>query len=385
MKIKRTVLFVLQFVTLGLAIAFLVLFLPTLLDHEQEPTVVEIKQADSDHPAAEDGQAVSYSSAVNKAAPAVVNIFTQKVVTERRSPFFDDPVLRRFFGNEFGTPHQRRESSLGSGVIMSAQGYVLTNHHVIADADEIAVALHDGRVTEARVVGSDPDTDLAVVKIDLADPPSITVGRSDTLKVGDVVLAIGNPFGVGQTVTSGIVSALGRNSLGINTFENFIQTDAAINPGNSGGALINAKGNLVGINSAIFSNTGGSMGIGFAIPINLAKDVMTQIIEHGKVVRGWLGIAIQDMTPALAESFGVDTDKGVVVTNIIRNGPADKAGLDRGDIITRINQTPVNNVRETLNAISSIHPGKTVVIELIRNGKHIQKRAKVIQRPVQQG
>ena len=323
----------------------------------------------------------SYATAVNKAAPAVVNIYTTKVIRERRSPLFNDPIFRHFFNKDSNSANQRRETSLGSGVILSAQGFILTNNHVIAGADEIAVALHDGRTVQAKLVGADPDSDLAVLKINLPDLPVITLGHSKDLRVGDVVLAIGNPFGVGQTVTSGIVSALGRNSLGINTFENFIQTDAAINPGNSGGALIKAYGNLIGINTAIYSESGGSMGIGFAIPVSLARDVLTQIIEHGHVIRGWLGVKIQDISPDLADSFKLKSTDGAIITNIILNGPADKAGLDRGDVIIEVAGKKVRNVRDTLDTISQHKPGEAIPITIIRSGKTLTKEATIIERP----
>ena len=243
----------------------------------------------------------SYADAVNSASPAVANLYTTKMVSKPAHPLFEDPQFRRFFGDNL--PRQRRmESSLGSAVIMSREGYLLTNNHVTAGADQIVVALKDGRETLAHLVGSDPETDLAVLKIDLKDLPSITLGRSDDIHIGDVALAIGNPFGVGQTVTMGIISATGRNQLGLNTYEDFIQTDAAINPGNSGGALVDASGNLIGINTAIFSKSGGSQGIGFAIPTKLALEVMKAIVEHGQVIRGWLGIEVQPLTPELAES-----------------------------------------------------------------------------------
>ena len=243
---------------------------------------------------------VTYADAVVRAAPAVANLYTTKVVNRNARPLFEDPQFRHFFGNN--APKQKRmESSLGSAVLMSPEGYLLTNNHVVLNADQIVVALKDGRETLARVIGSDPETDLAVLKIDLKNLPAITIGRSDTLRIGDIALAIGNPFGVGQTTTMGIISATGRNQLGLNNYEDFIQTDAAINPGNSGGALVDANGNLTGINTAIFTKSGGSQGIGFAIPINLAMEVMKSIIEHGQVIRGWLGIEVQPLTPDLAE------------------------------------------------------------------------------------
>lgn len=383
MRISKNIVFLFQFTTIGLAMAFVVMYLYPELVGSPKP-VVELKESSQTRPAssAEMGM-VSYADAVKKAVPAVVNIYTTKIITERVNPFFNDPFFKRFFGDELGRPRQRQESSLGSGVIMSKEGYILTNNHVTTGAQEIAVVLHDGRTTHAKLVGADPESDLAVLKIDLENIPSITLGHSKQIQVGDVVLAIGNPFGVGQTVTSGIVSALGRHSLGINTFENFIQTDAAINPGNSGGALINAYGDLIGINSAIFSKSGGSHGIGFAIPVSIAKDVLTQIIEQGRVIRGWLGVKIQDINPELAESFGLKSTDGVVISNIVLNGPADKAGLDRGDVITHIGNEKVHDFREALVLISKHKPNETITLTIVREGKVIKKKAKVIERPTQ--
>ena len=281
-------------------------------------------------------------------------------------------------------PRQRLESSLGSGVIVSEQGYILTNNHVIQGADEIAVALHDGRTSTATVVGSDPESDIAVLKIALKDLPVITLGQSKDMRVGDVVLAIGNPFGVGQTVTSGIVSATGRSHLGINTFENYIQTDAAINPGNSGGALINARGELIGINTAIYSQSGGSQGIGFAIPMQLAKDIMTQIIQYGHVIRGWLGVIIQEIDPQLEESFGLKSLNGALIAQVVRNGPADKAGLQPGDVITAIDGKPAMTTQDTLYRISRMKPGDKIDLTLVRKGKTIDKQVVVGERPTQE-
>ncbi|MEK1940996.1 MAG: trypsin-like peptidase domain-containing protein, partial [Pseudomonas sp.] len=293
---------------------------------------------------------------------------------------FEDPQFRRFFGNNL--PKQRRmESSLGSAVIMSPEGYLLTNNHVTAGADQIVVALKDGRETLARVIGSDPETDLAVLKIDLKDLPSITLGRSDAIAIGDVALAIGNPFGVGQTVTMGIISATGRNQLGLNTYEDFIQTDAAINPGNSGGALVDAHGNLVGINTAILSKSNGSQGIGFAIPTKLALDVMKAIIEHGQVIRGWLGIEVQPLTPELAESFGLDGRPGIVVAGIYRDGPAQKAGLMPGDLILNIDGEPASDGRRSMNQVARAKPGEKTSIEIMRNGKLMELKAEIGLRP----
>ena len=323
---------------------------------------------------------VSYSSAVDIAAPAVANIYSTKVITERANPLFNDPFFRYFFGDRLA-PRQRLESSLGSGVIVSKNGYVLTNYHVIEGADEIQVALRDGRSAEAEIAGTDPESDLAVLKIQLEKLPTITFASSDDLKVGDVVLAIGNPFGVGQTVTMGIVSATGRDRLGINVFENFIQTDAAINPGNSGGALVNPYGHLVGINTAIFSRSGGYQGIGFAIPVSSAIDVMQQIIETGHVTRGWLGIEVQDITPQLAESFGLKDTQGVIVAGILRNGPAANAGLQPGDVIKEINGKPMRDSRDVMNVIAKAAPEEKVFITILRQGKKDEIQASVGKRP----
>ena len=323
---------------------------------------------------------VTYADAVTRAAPAVANLYTTKIVNKNAKPLFEDPQFRHFFGNN--EPKQKRmESSLGSAVLMSPEGYLLTNNHVVAGADQIVVALKDGRETHARVIGSDPETDLAVLKIDLKNLPSITIGRSDTLRIGDIALAIGNPFGVGQTTTMGIISATGRNQLGLNNYEDFIQTDAAINPGNSGGALVDANGNLTGINTAIFSESGGSQGIGFAIPINLAMEVMKSIIEHGQVIRGWLGIEVQPLTQELAESFGLSGRPGIVVAGIFRDGPAQKAGLQVGDVILSIDGEPANDGRRSMNQVARIKPSDKITIQVMRNGQEYKLTAEVGLRP----
>ncbi|MDZ7662293.1 Do family serine endopeptidase [Thiohalophilus sp.] len=385
MRLTRSLKFILQFAVLGLAVAFVVIYL--LPDNALRPggnQVVEVRETPPREQLPRNAGPVSYANAVEIAAPAVVNIHTKKLITREAHPLLDDPMFRHFFGDDFGGPREREETNLGSGVIISQQGYILTNNHVISDAEEIQIALRDQRTANATVVGTDPDTDLAVLKIELDNLPVITLGRSDQLRVGDVVLAIGNPFGVGQTVTSGIVSATGRNMLGINTFENFIQTDAAINPGNSGGALITASGDLVGINTAIFSRSGGSQGIGFAIPTSLARDVMHQIIEHGEVKRGWLGVAIQNINDNLAESLNLDEDqKGVIITSILNNGPADKAGLQPGDVITRIDGQPVTDVATALDLISGNRPGSKIRIQGLRQNDAFDKTVKVAQRPKQ--
>ena len=326
---------------------------------------------------------VTYADAVVRAAPAVANLYTTKVVNRNARPLFEDPQFRHFFGNN--APKQKRmESSRGSAVLMSPEGYLLTNNHVVLNADQIVVALKDGRETLARVIGSDPETDLAVLKIDLKNLPAITIGRSDSLRIGDIALAIGNPFGVGQTTTMGIISATGRNQLGLNNYEDFIQTDAAINPGNSGGALVDANGNLTGINTAIFTKSGGSQGIGFAIPINLAMEVMKSIIEHGQVIRGWLGIEVQPLTPDLAESFGLSGRPGIVVAGIFRDGPAQKAGLQLGDVILSIDGAPASDGRRSMNQVARIKPSEKISIQVMRNGKELKLTAEVGLRPPQE-
>ncbi|NOY62605.1 MAG: trypsin-like serine protease, partial [Gammaproteobacteria bacterium] len=340
----------------GVALAFVLhLFFTYPGSSDSHRPVVEILTTQHDDQQQGSDAPLSYADAVTKATPAVVNIYTSKVVIQQRSRLFDDPIFQRFFGDRLkSVPRKRLESSLGSGVIISNQGYVLTNNHVIEGADEIQVALNDGRTTQAQVVGTDPETDIAVLFIKLDELPKILISKTETLRVGDVVLAIGNPFGVGQTVTQGIISATGRNQLGISTFENFVQTDAAINPGNSGGALVNAYGELIGINTAIFSRSGGSQGIGFAIPMSIAINTMQQIIEYGHAVRGWLGIEAQTLEPALAESFGLGNIAGVVVAGVLRNGPADQAGLEPGDVITHINKQPVSRAKEAMGLIATI-------------------------------
>lgn len=344
------------------------------------PQVVELRQATSSSVPA---RAASYSEAVRKAVPAVVNIFTSKEIKTLRHPFLDDPLFRQFFGDRF-EEESRRATSLGSGVIVSSKGYVLTNHHVVEGADDIEVGLADGRKVKAKVVGSDPEIDIAVLQIEGVPLPAIVFGDTDALRVGDVVLAIGNPFGVGQTVTMGIVSALGRSHLGINTFENFIQTDAAINLGNSGGALIDAAGNLVGINTAIYSRSGGSLGIGFAIPASSAKQVMEQIIQTGSVTRGWIGVEAQEITPEIADSFRLGSTDGVLLAVILRGGPADRAGLKPGDILLAIEGTPIKDTSSMLNLAAALVPGKPASIRLRRNNKEIEIQIVVGKRPTPQ-
>jgi len=382
MPSRKVLMFVAQAITVGLALAFLItLFWPAVLQRVADPGTVEVRESEVPPMPAGSGP-VSYAAAVERAAPAVVSITTAKVVAVNQNPLLNDPFFRQFFGNVPGATRKRVETSLGSGVILTAQGHILTNHHVIRGADSIKVFLRDGRAADAKVIGSDPETDLAVLKVNLQNLPTITLGKSDRLRIGDVVLAIGNPFGVGQTVTMGIVSATGRSALGINTFENFIQTDAAINPGNSGGALIDAYGSLVGINTAIFSQTGGSVGIGFAVPTSLAKGVMAQILEHGRPLRGWLGIEAQALTPELIEAFGLQKNtQGLVITTLYRNGPADKAGVKPGDVIVAIDGKKTADAREVLLAISAHKPGEKLRLELVRDGKPVTIDATAGERP----
>ena len=366
-----------QTVTISLAVLFVAQMLYPNLIHKQEKTVL-IKEAENTPLAASPN---SYSSAAKKAMPSVVNIFTSKKAPANPHPFMEDPLFRRFFGDQLDDQQPQRESSLGSGVIVNSQGLILTNHHVVEAADEIEVALADGRTIPARVVGTDPETDLAVLKVNLKDLPAITFANPEKVSVGDVVLAIGNPFGVGQTVTQGIISALGRNHLGINTFENFIQTDAPINPGNSGGALIDTQGNLVGVNSAIYSRSGGSMGIGFAIPVSLAKQVMEQIIRSGSVTRGWVGIETQDITPELAESFKLKNSRGSLIAGVLRDSPAERAGLKPGDILLEIDGREVMDSSSMLNLISSLKPEKRAILKITRDQKEMDIPVIIGKRP----
>ncbi|ALK95244.1 2-alkenal reductase [Massilia sp. WF1] len=322
----------------------------------------------------------SYREAAGRAMPAVVNILTSKALREAH-PLLKDPFFRRFFGDKM--PPQEQMASLGSGVIVSADGYILTNYHVVEGADEIEVGLADGRKAAASIVGTDPETDLAVIRIKANKLPVIVLGDPNEARVGDVVLAIGNPFGVGQTVTLGIISALGRNNLHINHFENFIQTDAAINFGNSGGALVDTRGNLLGINSAIYSQTGGSVGIGFAIPVSTAKTVLDSIIKHGQVVRGWIGIESQDITPELADSFGLARDSGAIIAGVVRNGPADRAGMRPGDILLSVDGKKVSSTNDMLNLIAALPPGGKSKMTVMRKNRQSTLDVTVGRRPRQ--
>ncbi|MCG5076471.1 Do family serine endopeptidase [Paraburkholderia tagetis] len=386
--LRRFWLFFAQAVTVLLALMFIIATLkPQWLQHQgqfgkqlAEPIVALREVA----PGIGGGSAQgSYADAAQKAMPAVVNVFSSKDGSLPPDPRQNDPLFRYFFGKPNNNRKQQEQpaANLGSGVIVSPDGYILTNQHVIDGADQIEIALSDGRTTNAKVIGIDPETDLAVLKINLPNLPTITLGRMDQTRVGDVVLAIGNPFGVGQTVTMGIISALGRNHLGINTFENFIQTDAPINPGNSGGALVDVNGNLLGINTAIYSRSGGSLGIGFAIPVSTARSVLESIITTGSVTRGWIGVEPQDVTPEIAESFGLNQKSGAIVAGVLQGGPADKAGIKPGDVLTAVNGDEITDTTRLLNVIAQIKPGTAAKVHLVRKNKDMDLEVTIGKRP----
>ncbi len=381
MKLQKFLTFAITSALAGLAAAFLAIYLFQDSGEEKQPPQPQpTAQLATPIPGP-----VSYAAAVKLASPSVVNVYTTKLTVQRGKSFFSDPMLQRFFGNRFTTrPYLKRENSLGSGVIISSDGLIMTNNHVIQGAEEIRVVLNDGRTLQAKIVGTDPDTDLALLNIGEKGLNSIKAGDSDSLQVGDVVLAIGNPFGVGQTVTMGIVGATGRSHLGINTFENFIQTDAAINPGNSGGALINTQGELVGINSAIFSKSGGSHGIGFAIPVKLAESVMLELLKNGRVIRGWLGLAGQDMTPELANSFKLKEISGILISGVLEGGPASTAGIKPGDIIVQINDKRPKDAEEIMNYIATLTPGSQAIIYGWRGNTRFKTEVTVAERPQDQ-
>ena len=379
-----------QTLTVALALLFVVSTLkPEWLGKRPGASVVALQESVA--PAAPATPAVvtaSFREAAKKALPSVVHIFTSKKIKTRRHPLLDDPVFRHFFG-EGAEGDGPRTSGLGSGVIVSPNGYILTNFHVVEAADEIEIALSDGRNLSARLVGSDPESDLAVLQISEQAGkelilPAITLGKMDNVVVGDVTLAIGNPFGVGQTVTMGIISALGRSHLGINAFENFIQTDAAINPGNSGGALVDGQGNLIGINTAIFSRSGGSLGIGFAIPISIARNVMEQIIETGSVTRGWIGVEAQEISVDLAESFGLPDTNGALIAGVLRGSPADAGGIKPGDILLAVDGRAVKDPQAMLDLIASQKPGETINFRLRRQNSVLETTVRIGKRAPQQ-
>jgi serine protease DegS len=370
----KSVSFVLKASVLGLIIAAIIVLLWPAAEAPRETAPPEPDIAARSAPAPAATGPVSYAKAVDRASTSVVNVYTSKTVEGSGR---GSSLLERFFGAP-SRPRDRTQSGLGSGVVFNDQGNIVTNYHVVREAEDIHVSLSDGRHAPARLIGADPETDLAILEVELADLPPITLGRSEQVRVGDVVLAIGNPFGVGQTVTMGIVSATGRDRLGVNTFENFIQTDAAINPGNSGGALINANGELVGINTAIFSQSGGSDGIGFAIPADMVRSVLKQIIEHGRVVRGWLGVEAHNIPARLEQRIPVD---GVLITGVMPDGPAQKAGLKPGDVITEINGQRIADTRTLLDIISGNRPGTELKFKLWRDGDTASLTATLAQRP----
>ncbi|MBQ1765288.1 MAG: trypsin-like peptidase domain-containing protein [Aquincola sp.] len=381
---RRTWLIFSQAVTVALAVLFVVATLkPDWLSRRAGqtllPEIVSIVSAPVASSLPASAAMAGYSTAARKASPSVVSVTAMRA--PQRNPHAEDPWFRFFFREGNGPQQQEPQRGLGSGVIVSPEGYLLTNNHVIDGASEIEVQLVDGRQASAQVIGADPETDVAVLKISLDRLPAITFGQSEELQVGDIVLAIGNPFAVGQTVTSGIVSALGRSRLGINTFENFIQTDAAINPGNSGGALVDVNGNLVGINTAIFSRSGGSLGIGFAIPADSARQVMESLIRDGSVTRGWIGVEPRDLTPEIAETFQLPVSQGVLITGVLQDGPASQGGIRPGDVVTSVAGHAVTNTQQLLGAVAALKPDTRVTIGLQRGKQAVEASVKVAQRP----
>ena len=384
--LRKFWLFFAQAVTVCLALLFVVSTLrPDLLSWgtRTAPSLAKVAPPSTPSAPGTANRLSSFSEAAKRAMPTVVNIYTSREVKAQRAPFMVDPVFRYFFGGEGEQGQSQKSNNLGSGVIVSEQGYILTNANVVEAADEIEVALADNRRAKAKVIGTDPETDLAVIKIDLPRLPAIAFGQSDQAQVGDMVLAIGNPFGVGQTVTFGIVSALARSHLGINTFENFIQTDAAINPGNSGGALVDINGNMIGINTAIYSRTpgGASLGIGFAIPATTAKMVLDQLVQNGAVTRGWIGVAVQELTPELAESLKIAEPRGTLITEVFADTPAAQGGMKPGDVLIAVDGKPVTDSAGMLTLISAIAPGSGATLRVIRAQKELDLKVTVGKRP----
>jgi Do/DeqQ family serine protease len=370
-----------QAVTVALALLFVVATLkPEWLQRSPGrmlPQIVSISAAPDG--AARPGATGGLAAAAQRASPSVVSIAASRV--PEKNPHADDPWFRFFFGLRGGPQDLEPQRGLGSGVIASPEGFLITNHHVVEGADEIEVLLADGRQAQAKLIGTDPETDVAVLKIDLPSLPAVVFGNSDRLAIGESVLAIGNPFGVGQTVTAGIVSALERKGLGLNTFENFIQTDAAINPGNSGGALVDANGHLVGINTAIFSRSGGSLGIGFAIPAATARSVMESLIKDGKVVRGWIGVEPREFNTEMAETLRLPVQRGVLIAGVLRDGPAAAGGVQPGDVVVRIGEQPVASTADLLGAVAALPPGSSATVGVQRGDKALELTVKIAQRP----
>ena len=375
MKASRIFSFLFTSISTGLAAAFIVMLVkPELISqlHETPPREV---------PGSDNLQLYSFADVVRQAESGVVSIYTTKITRERSRPLISDPLLQQFFGNIYSKPKIHKKQNLGAGVVVDTNGFILTNAHVVEGADDIWIGLDDRPTASARIVGIDKDTDLAVIQAGGKDLPVARLGESESLRVGDVVLAIGNPFGVGKTVTQGIISATGRHRLGLANFENFIQTDAAINQGNSGGALGNTRGEVIGISTAIISESGGSHGIGFAIPISLARQVMEQIIAHGRVIRGWIGVSGQQLTPQLAESLGIEETRGVLVSGVLEGGPADTAGLQLGDVIQAVDDKHMESSFEMLNHMAITPPGSIIKLTVSRAEQILDLEVQVAERP----
>ena len=384
MKWIKAAAYLLQFGLIGLALAVIYLLIASDRGRDEIADFLAGREPAASLQSSRGAPVHSYADAVASSASSVVTIYTSKTVRDRSHPLLDDPIFSQIFGEQLQLrKRSRSETNLGSGVIIGDEGYILTNQHVIDGADEILISLTDGRGSEARLIGEDRDTDIAILQIPIDDLAGIRLADERELRVGDVVLAIGNPLNVGQTVTMGIVSATGRNRLGLNTFENFIQTDAAINPGNSGGALVNARGELVGIPTVIFSQSGGSQGIGFAIPVSLALDVMREIIDHGKVTRGWLGVEGTEITASAAMATGDPGIQGALVVGVFINSPADRAGIRSGDIITAVDGEAIAGIRDLLERITVYRPGDRIDVMLARGSERLTMKMQVIQRPQQ--
>ncbi|MFT5218663.1 MAG: Do/DeqQ family serine protease [Planctomycetota bacterium] len=382
MKLIKIAGFFFQFALIGLALAVVYLFAISERSHEEILSFLSTSTRAGFEQQTQNSPVISYADAVASSAASVVTIYTSKTVKEKPHPLLDDPVFSQFFSEQLKRRQRsRNETNLGSGVIISADGYILTNQHVIDGADEILISLNDGRGSQAVVIGEDRETDIAILQIPIKGLIGIKLADRNPTRVGDVVLAIGNPLNVGQTVTMGIVSATGRNRIGLNTFENFIQTDAAINPGNSGGALINARGELIGINTAIFSQQVGAQGIGFAIPLSIALDVMQQILENGKVARGWLGVEGTEINARAAMATGNPSIKGALIVGVFINSPADMAGIQAGDIVVAVDDNPVEGIRDLLDKVTLHKPGSEIVVNIYRGAQPMSMKMQVIERP----
>ena len=384
MKLIKVAGFIFQFGLIGLGIAVIYVLMQSDREHSEILDFLSSQPASTASETRHTGQTpvFSYADAVASSTPSVVTIYTSKQVKQKTHPLLSDPIFSQLFGDQLKRRKKTRtETNLGSGVIISSDGYIITNQHVIDGADEILISLADGRGSQARLIGEDRETDIAILHIPVEGLVGIKIANQQPLRVGDVVLAIGNPLNVGQTVTMGIISATGRNRVGLNTFENFIQTDAAINPGNSGGALVNAKGELIGINTAIFSQNGGSQGIGFAIPTSIALDIMQQLIEYGKVSRGWLGVEGSEITAKAAMATGNPNIKGALIVGVFINSPADKAGLQAGDIMVAVDGSPVNGVRDLLEKITLHRPGDVIEVTVFRGRQALNFMLQATERP----